>query len=246
MPRFRWASLCAFLRARLSPAGYLGLHLTIGLLALTGSLFLFGAIAEDVMAAERITRLDVQVSNWFHGHVAPLYTPFMQLVTDLHSTPGIIVLCLLLAFYWMRRKEWDWLLTLVLTVPVGMLLNVLLKNVFQRARPSFDDTLLTLSSYSFPSGHTAAATLFYGVLAAYLICRVKSWPWRAVIAMLAVLLVGLVGLSRIYLGAHYLSDVLAAMAAGSAWLAFSLTAAGTWRRRQMVLSDSRRSGKRKA
>jgi membrane-associated phospholipid phosphatase len=234
MTRSRTASLLTFLRDRLSPEGYLGPHWTIGVLVLVGAIFLFCGIAEDVMTAGAITILDVQVAQWLHAHASPLLTQVMLWVTHLHSMPGIIALCLVLAFYWVRIKAWDWLLTLVLTVPIGMLLNVLLKNVFQRARPSFEDPLLTLSSYSFPSGHAAAATLFYGVLAAYLLCRVRSGRWRVFLVLLAILLVALVGLSRIYLGVHYLSDVLAAVAWSSGWLAFSLTAVATWRRRRMM------------
>lgn len=239
MSRTRSASLGAFLRARIAPDGYLGLHLTIGALALAGALFLFGQIAEGVMSADWITILDLQVSQWFHARATPPLTQFMLLVTRLHSTAGILALCLLLGWRWVRTRSWDWLVTLVLTVPFGMLLNLFLKNLFQRARPSFQDPLLTLTSYSFPSGHTAAATLFYGLLAAYLVCRVKSWPWRAFVVCLAVALVALVGLSRIYLGAHYLSDVLAAVAASSGWLVFSLTAAGTWRRRRIMQRTGR-------
>jgi len=225
-----FASLSAFVRSRLSAEGHLGLHLTIGALLMLVAAFVFGHVAEDVVMAEAITILDLQVSQWFHAHTTPLLTQCMLWVTWVHSTGGILVLCLVLTFQWVRAKAWDWLATLVITVPPGMLLNVLLKNVFQRARPSFVDPLLTLTSYSFPSGHAAAATLFYGLLAAYFICRVKPWPWRVVIAVLAALMVALVGLSRIYLGAHYPSDVLAAVAASGGWLAFSLTAVGTWRR----------------
>lgn len=231
-PRFPF--LTAFLRARFSSEEYLGLHLTLGALALIVAVFLFANIAEDVVTVDQITILDMQVSGWFHAHATPLFTRFMLLVTHLHSTLGIVVLSVLLVFYWVRTKAWDWVLTLVLTVPVGMLLNVLLKNIFQRARPSFDNPLLTLTTYSFPSGHAAGATLFYGVLAAYLICRAASWRWRMAIALLAILLVTLVGLSRIYLGVHYLSDVLAALAASSGWLAVSLTAVGTLRKRRRL------------
>ena len=230
----RFDRLSAFLRARLSQEGYLGLHLTMGALILMVSAFIFGNIAEDVVRVEKITILDVQVSQWFHSRSTPLLTQFMLFVTHLHSTWGIIALSSLLAIYWVRIRAWDWLLTLVLTVPVGMLLNVLLKNIFQRVRPVFDVPLLTLNTYSFPSGHAAAATLFYGVLAAWFISRATSWRWRVFIALLAVLLVALVGLSRIYLGVHYLSDVLAAMAASSGWLAFSLTAVGISRRRRRL------------
>ena len=228
----RLASLTGFLRARLSREGYLGLHLTVGVLLLIVSALIFGAIAEDVATADEITVLDVRLSQWFHARATPGLTKAVLFFTNLHSTAGIIALSLLPALYWIRTRAWDWLLTLVLTVPLGMLLNVLLKNIFQRVRPVFDVPLLTLNTYSFPSGHAAAATLFYGLLAAWFISRTASWRWRAVIALAAAAMVALVGLSRIYLGVHYLSDVLAAVAASGCWLAFSLTAVETSRRRR--------------
>lgn len=231
----RASPLGAFVRARLSPEDYLGLHLSVGALFLMLAVFVFGHIAQDVMMAERITRVDVRVSHWFHANATPLGTQLMLGVTHLHSTAGILSLSAALALYWRRRKAWDWGVTLLVSVPLGMLLNVVLKDIFQRARPSFEHPVLTLASYSFPSGHTAGATLFYGVLAAWLICRARSWFARVSIAVLATLMVALVALSRVYLGAHYPSDVLAAMVAGGGWLAFSLTAAGTWRRRRRML-----------
>jgi len=230
----RFASQSAFLRARLSPEGYLGLHLTIGVLVLMVSALIFGLIAEDVATADSITVLDAQVSQWFHSRATPQFTRAVLFFTHLHSTPGILALSSLMAIYWLRSKAWDWLLTLVLTVPMGMLLNVLLKNIFQRARPVFELPLLTLNTYSFPSGHAAAATLFYGVLAAWFISRTTAWRWRTAIALAAAMMVALVGLSRIYLGIHYLSDVLAAIAASGCWLVFSLTAVETSRRRRRL------------
>ncbi len=231
MASARFPGLGAFLRARLSREGYLGLHLTVGALVLIVLALLFGLIAEDVATADRITVLDVQVAQWFHSRATPPVTRVTLLFTQLHSTLGITVLSSLLALYWVRAKAWDWLLTLVLTVPLGMLLNVALKNIFQRVRPAFDVPLLSLSTYSFPSGHAAAATLFYGVLAAWLVSRAAAWRQRAIIVLAAAAMVALVGLSRIYLGVHYLSDVLAAVAASGCWLAFSLTAVDTSRRR---------------
>lgn len=230
----RFASLLLFLRARVARDQYLGLHLTVGVLVLIVSALIFGKIAEDVVTLDRITVFDVQVAQWFHARATPLFTTIVLLFTHLHSTPGILALTSLLAIYWVRLKAWDWLLTLVLTVPIGMLLNVLLKNIFQRVRPVFDAPLVTLNTYSFPSGHTAAATLLYGVLAAWLISRQPAWPWRVVTALLAASMVALVALSRVYLGAHYLSDVLAAMAASICWLTFSLTAVDTSRRRKCL------------
>jgi undecaprenyl-diphosphatase len=232
MKPVRLASVAAFMRARLSPEGHLGLHLTVGALLMVAAAWMFGGIAEDVVTADTITVVDVQLAQWFHAHATPFFTRFMLVVTHLHGTLGIGVLCLLMAAYLMMKKDRYWLLALAVSVPGGMLLNVLMKHAFQRARPHFDDPLLNLSTYSFPSGHTAGATLFYGVLAAYLFPRLKSWPARSGTALSAVFMVALVGLSRMYLGVHYLSDVLAAAAESTAWLALCLTGMTTWQRRQ--------------
>jgi membrane-associated phospholipid phosphatase len=109
----------------------------------------------------------------------------------------------------------------------GMLLNTLLKLAFHRERPTFSGLSAALHTFSFPSGHTMAATLLYGVLAAYAIARLRSARARLAVVLGAVLMVALVGFSRIYLGVHYLSDVLAAAAEGIAWLALCYTAVHT-------------------
>jgi membrane-associated phospholipid phosphatase len=111
-----------------------------------------------------------------------------------------------------------------------MLLNTLLKHQFHRARPTVANPIVTLTSYSFPSGHTMAATCLYGALAAFAFSHLSSWRWRVAVISAAAILVSLVAFSRLYLGAHYLSDVLAAMAEGLAWLAFCLIAASLLRR----------------
>ena len=123
-------------------------------------------------------------------------------------------------------------LALLFSVPGGMLLNVALKHVFQRARPVFEDPLVTLATYSFPSGHTMAATCFYGLLASYLVIARPVWSVRLGTVAACVVMVLLVAFSRVYLGAHYVSDVLAAMAESVAWLAVCITAISTLRRRR--------------
>jgi membrane-associated phospholipid phosphatase len=231
--RLRFAPQIAFIQARLSPAGYLGLELTIGACVLIGASWLFGGIAEDVVTGDPLTLVDVQVAQWFHAHATPLLTPLMLAFTHLHEPVRVIVAVALLAAYLACRRNWYWLICLSLTVPFGMLLNVLMKYAFQRTRPRFDDPLLVLSSYSFPSGHVAGATLFYGVLAAMLVAHIQAWRWRVLVVLAAVVLVLLVALTRMYLGVHYLSDVLAAVAEAVAWLALCLTAIHTfWQHRQ--------------
>jgi len=224
-----------FLQARLSPEGVLGLNLTIGALVLVAATLLFSAIAEDVVNKERLTVIDVKVSDVVHHHTRAPLTAAMLVFTNIHSSLGISIITLLVVAYLVRHKLRAWALALALSVFGGMLLNVVLKNLFHRARPHFDDPILTLSSYGFPSGHTMMATTLYGALCALMVSHVRGWLWRMVTILAAAFLIGLVGFSRIYLGAHYLSDVLAAMVEGLAWLALCLTAVGTmqrWRRKK--------------
>jgi undecaprenyl-diphosphatase len=234
----RLAPQIEFLQARLSPQGYLGLHLTLGAIVLIGASWLFGGIAQDVIAGDPLTVVDVQVFDWFQKHATPTLTQLMQFITSLHGVLGITALALILALVLIWKRYWYWLLTLALALPGGMLLNVSMKFAFERSRPrSFDAPLLALSIYSFPSGHAAGATLFYGVLAAVVIANIRAWRWRVLIALAALLIVMLVGLSRIYLGDHYLSDVLAAFAESVAWLTLCLMAVHTLRERRATSRD---------
>ena len=204
--RVRFAPQIAFLHARLSPGSYLGLNLTLGALVLMGASWLFGGIAEDVLTGDPLTVIDVHVSDWFHVRATPLMTQCMLVVSNLHGPLAISILMALAMLYLAWKRDWYWLVCLGVTVPSGMLLNVLMKHAFHRARPSFDNPLLTISSFSFPSGHVAGSTLFYGVLAAMLVAKIDAWRLRVTIVLTAMALLTLVALSRVYLGVHYLRD----------------------------------------
>src|SRR5207244_11222355 len=130
-----------------------------------------------------------------------------------------VILGLLLA----RLRQWYWILTLSVAVGGGMLVNTMLKAAYERLRPRFDDPLLVLTSFSFPSGHTAGAVLFYGVLAAFLVSRFYDWRQRAACVAAAIGAVALVAFSRMYLGAHYLSAVLAAACSGTVCVVLCLS-----------------------
>lgn len=224
----RFAPQIAFLHARLSPRSYLGLNLTLGALVLIGAGWLFGGIAEDVATGDLLTVIDVRVADWFHGHATPALTQCMLFITNLHGPAAISMLIGLAAVYLVWKHDWYWLICLLVTVPSGMLLNVLVKYAFHRARPSFDHPLLVVSSYSFPSGHAAGTTLFYGVLAAMLVSKIAAWRFRVIIVLAMIALIFLVSLSRVYLGVHYLSDVLGGFAEAMAWLALCLVGIHTY------------------
>lgn len=227
--RTRFAPQIAFLQARLSPVEFLGLDLTIGAIILIGTSWIFGGIAEDVITGDPITVVDRKFAVWLHLHATPTLTEAMKLISLLGSWPVVTGIWLFMALYFVRKRSLYRLLALILTVPVGMLLNGILKHAFHRSRPVWDNPILMIGSFSFPSGHAMAATLLYGLLAAFGVRKMHAWRWRVLAVLATVLLVVLIAFSRLYLGIHYLSDVLAGMAAGSAWLALCLTAVGTLR-----------------
>ena len=176
--------------------------------------------------------IDLAVSAWFHAHLHPTLTQLMLVLAHWHSTPGLLAMTALLGWALQRAGRSWWLLALVLSVPGVMLLNVGVKHLVQRARPQFDDPVLVLTTYSFPSGHTAGATVFYGFLAAYLATRPRAKRWQGWIVAVAAGMILLVGVSRIYLGVHYLTDVIAGMVEGVLWLALCLSGVRALRRRR--------------
>lgn len=219
-----------FVRARLDPDNYLGLQLTLGALVLVAAAWLFGAIAEDVLTSAPLILVDAAIAQWAHRHASPEVTQFMLVVSRWNGTLAICSYAALVAAVLAWRRAWYWLGTLIATVPAGMLINVMMKLAFHRARPSFDDPIVTLTTYSFPSGHVAGATLFYGFLFALLASRTRSWTARLALGLAALAMIVLVASSRMYLGAHYLSDVLAAFAEGTAWLTLCVVGIHTYRR----------------
>jgi undecaprenyl-diphosphatase len=222
----------SFVEARLSPGGEFGLHLTAGMAVLVVAGVIFHELAEAVMGQQAITVLDVQVAHWFNANAAEPFTSLMLGVSAWHSALGMLLLVGALAAYFWRVEARYWLLALMFSVPGGMVLNITLKYIFQRARPVFEEPLVTLTTYSFPSGHTTAATCFYGLLASYLVIARPGWNVRLGTVAACTMMVLLVAFSRVYLGAHYVSDVLAAMAESIAWLAVCITAISTLRRRR--------------
>lgn len=197
------------------------LFILVALLSV-GATGVFVDLAEDVETADHITVVDLQWADWLHAHATPALTQVMLAISTLHNMLSMSILTILLAIFLKWRRERDWLIGLVLVVPGGMVLNTLFKFVFARARPHFIDPIVTLTSYSFPSGHVAGSTLFYGFVAALLISRTHSLARQIAAVIGALLMITLVAASRMYLGAHFFSDVLAAFFESLAWLGLCL------------------------
>jgi undecaprenyl-diphosphatase len=188
-----------------------------GLAAAALALYAFAGLADEVHEGD-LRHFDQAVLSLSNRAASPSLTAFMRGVTWLGSNEFLIGAgaCCVLAFAlarWRRAAA-----AFLLTMAGAALLNFLLKLAFRRERPvPFYGTPLP-ESYSFPSGHALLSFCFYGVLAAVVAARLKGFGTRALVWAAAALLVGLIGLSRVYLGVHYPSDVLAGYAAALAWV----------------------------
>ena len=221
-----------WLLRRLTPGEYLGLHLTVGLLFAVGCLWFFGDLAEDVVTNDQLVRFDQAVAIGLHRSAIPAYTGFFLVVTAMGSVEVLALLGLIVTVIYGLRRRWLHVGTWLAAVAGGAVLNQLLKELFARPRPSFADPLLSETSYSFPSGHAMLSLVVYGVLAYFAVLALQTWRARTAVVFGAALLVVLIGVSRMYLGVHYFSDVVAGFAVGGLWLSTLITGMETIRRRR--------------
>lgn len=162
------------------------------------------------------TRFSILVAGWR----APWLTFVMKVITDLASVPALLAIGLAIILL-IRQNRYR--VPLFANLGISIILNLGLKDIFTRARPGIVLPLVLEKGYSFPSGHSMAAAAFYGFLI-YLLWRsrksdrLKKWGTALLISLIL-----LAGFSRIYLGVHYLTDVLAGFLASSAYLLVFIT-----------------------
>jgi membrane-associated phospholipid phosphatase len=205
-------------------------HRLTGVSFVTNALFLPQNFVTLLALANPLGGTDHELATWFHERLTPAFVAVLHAFTDFGSGDwiGIVVFALVLFFTW--KRWWPSLVTLIVAVPGGMLLNEWVKVLVHRQRPFVDGPFVDWSGYSFASGHTIGATLLYGQLLLFVLPALKTRHWRLLSVFSAILLVALVGFSRIALGAHFLTDVLAAIIFGVVWLTFCLIAGRPMRR----------------
>ena len=192
-----------------------GLRLILGLAAAVGALIVFALLSDWVLEGET-KHFDAVVLDAIHRHATPQFTSLMRLLTHLGSTTFLLIVSVLLVFQGLKRQRAAVLLAI--TMAGAALLIWVLKAEFQRPRPVPFFEFSHPTTYSFPSGHALGAFCFYGALAAIIADRMPKRRWRMITWTVAVLVIGSIGFSRIYLGVHYPSDVIAGYAAGFVWV----------------------------
>ena len=199
-------------RARVAEFGAI---LVAGFVAAAVLLYAFAWLAGEVLEQDTHAA-DLATLQFLQQFSSPQLT----LLADFFSAMGSAIVVaigagLLVMFFWQRR--WGAAVSLILVVAGAQVLNDILKQAFQRERPTPVTGLIGAQQFSFPSGHAMVAAAFYLFLA-YLAWRLIRGRWqRALMVGSLVLLVLLIGISRLYLEAHYLSDVIAGFLAGALW-----------------------------
>ena len=196
-----------------------GIGLTVGVACFVLSILSFAAIVDSLSEQGMLFHLDLKINAYVLRAANPGLTGFLGAITDLGSIYLVVMVAVMVGVILFIRKNWWRLLSLFLAVGMGQAVLNILKVVFQRPRP---ETEMYVFSYSFPSGHVFSATVIYG-FCIYLTFRfINNATVKWFVSALLSLLILFIGISRIYLGVHWLSDTLAGYATGFAWLLFCI------------------------
>ena len=179
-------------------------------------LWLFAELADEVHELEELV-FDDALLLWLNGLAGPRLDAFFVFLSRIGYAWGVVPFDIALSLALLAWKRWREAAFAIMALAGSALLNLSAKQFFQRDRPSLWESIAPESTFSFPSGHAMGSMTLAAVLV--LLCWHTRWRWPMLAAALA--FTGLVGLSRLYLGVHYPSDVLAGWAAGLAWVAGS-------------------------
>jgi membrane-associated phospholipid phosphatase len=207
-----------FLERRFTRDEERGLYLTVGSVITGIFIYFFLGIVKDIIGQDLIIQADLRIVNLVQIFRTPSLNSSILFITYLGSWQvvflGVSVVSLILFFLKQGRQ----LAALVSSVVGGEIFIWIIKNAVARPRPPLVNALAPVQDYSFPSGHSFVALSFYGLLTYFLVRSFKSKLIKILLIILGVLLILLIGMSRIYLGVHWASDVLASYAIGAAWL----------------------------
>lgn len=216
--------------SRIDPFGRYAVLLTLFAVALFLVIASFGFLLVQVLGSGPSVTYDVEVVQDLNArvHDDEGFVRAMRAITWFGTSPPLYVLLAAAAFYLWRRRRIRTLMFLLLTPATGQILVITTKSVVERARPEVDHMLAIASGHSFPSGHATNSVLFVGTLLLIFIPVVPR-RWRSATVVVAVGACLLIGFTRVALGVHYPTDVVAGYALGIGWLMLGTAAFSIWR-----------------
>ena len=211
---------------RLGPHGALVLTLLLGLAVAAVLTTMFALVYESVVGADGVASLDHPVLAEGKALRSPELDAVVTAYTNIGGTIGMPVLAVAaLLILAIKRRSWTPVILIAIAGAGSLAMTVVGKQIFNRARPNISDAVPPYDySPSFPSGHSLNAIVIAGIVAYLVILRQGSTRARLATAGAAALFAVTIGLSRVYLGHHWISDVIAAWMLGTAWLTIVITA----------------------
>lgn len=212
-----------FFRQRFAREHKYGFYFTIGTLITLFFIYLFFGIVQDYIGRENLIQFDLRVINLISTLRSENINQVMLFITYLAKGEIIAVGTIVFGLILILFKNWRFLYTFLISILGGELFVWIIKNIVDRPRPPLIDALVNESTYSFPSGHTFVAISFYGLLIYFILQSEKNKFLKVVSFIAGLTLILWIGVSRIYLGAHWPSDVFASLTVGTAWLSIIIT-----------------------
>lgn len=190
----------------------------IGLIMFLVGNLVFGALAYNISTHGPLLKWDVPLTNELHREAVKTPWPIIEfLIFGFFVGKELVqVLTIILILYFLHKRFWRELAMLLIGVGGGAVIWYFLMGIFHRVRPPVQFGIV-VNDYSFPSGHVMTAVLFYGLLAYLFVPKMPSLFWKWVVVIAAILTMLFVGFSRLFLGGHYLTDLLAGYGLGIAW-----------------------------
>ena len=210
--RFQWRDILAWLISRESPKWFL----VWAALLILGGAWLFFGVLEDVVSHDPLVQADVIVYGLLQKLRTPAVDSLMVAITELGDVQVLLPVILVALAWFIAHRLWHTAAYWLAAIGMAAALEKVLKLALHRPRPN--PFYGGVEQFSFPSGHATMSIVVYGFLA-FLLCRGEQHRLRKAFALAAALLIASISFSRLYLGAHWLSDVLGGLSFGVAWVA---------------------------
>lgn len=220
--RLQLPQLAHWLQHRFDPAERATFTISVGFLAVLLSGWLFGGVTQDVLAREEFALYDVAVTRWLIAHNTPEGENIFLALSKLAQPGFVFAVAALFSIWLLLRKYRHHLLVLWLAVLGGVSLIEILQRIFQRLPPDFPGIVVHNPGLSYPADQPLRAVVLYGILAYLIVRTTVHWRWHVSISVGATLLIFLIALSDLALGEYFLTDVVAGLAGGVAWLATTI------------------------
>ncbi|MBN9388353.1 MAG: phosphatase PAP2 family protein [Chloroflexi bacterium] len=213
-----------------------GVYIVVGLGGALLLLYLFSELTEDLLRNE-FASLDDNIELWIHGFANPVFDLVFNFFTTLGGGWGMSILTGVCFLTLLLKRHYYSAIMVILAVGGGLLINFVLKNLFQRPRPDlWESTFARPSSFSFPSGHATLSLCLFGILTWIFFNLLKSRKLMIGLAILLAFCTVMVGLSRVYFGVHYPTDVVGGYLSGGFWLALLVSGDAIFTRMRLPLS----------